>query len=70
MIDLKSYISEGVFDEEDILDDIDKNVEYHKWYKLLTNSDTFADTFDKLWTMIGREAKEVKKISYSSITSI
>lgn len=61
MIDLKSYITEGVFDEEDILDDIDKNAEYHKWYKLLTNPDTFADTFDRMWTMIGREAKEVKK---------
>jgi len=61
MLDLKSYITEGVFDEEDILDDIDKNAEYHKWYKLLTNPDTFADAFDKLWTMIGTEAKEVKK---------
>lgn len=61
MINLKSYITEGIFDEEDILDDIDKNAEYHKWYKLLTNPDTFADTFDNLWTMIGREAKEVKK---------
>lgn len=61
MIDLKSYINESVFDEEDILDDIDKNTEYHKWYKLLTNQDTFADAFDKLWMMIGREAKVVKK---------
>lgn len=61
MKNIKEYISESLFDEEDILDDIDKNAEYHKWYKLLTNPDTFADTFDKLWAMVGREAKEVKK---------
>lgn len=67
MLDLKSYITEGVFDEEDILDDIDKNAEYHKWYKLLTNPDTFADTFDRLWTMIGTEAKEVKKSHIPSL---
>lgn len=61
---LVKYIKESIFDEEEIInkmDDIDKNAEYYKWYKLLTNPDTFADAFDKLWTMIGTEAKEVKK---------
>ena len=39
MLDLKSYITEGIFDEDDIMNDIDNNAEITKWFKKLTDSD-------------------------------
>lgn len=60
MLDLKSYITEGIFDEEDIMDNMDNEVEAMKWFKQLNNPSTYMKGFDHLWTEIGQHNKEVK----------
>lgn len=70
MLDLKSYITEGVFDEEDIMDNIDNEVEINKWYKLLSDASTYTYGFDHLWTEIGQHNKEVKATQIPSLDGI
>lgn len=70
MLDLKSYITEGVFDEDDIMDDIDNNVEITKWYKLLSNATTYTKGFDHLWAEIGQHNKEVKATQIPSLDGV
>lgn len=70
MLDLKSYITEGIFDEEDIMDNIDNEVEINKWYKLLSNEFTYMKGFDHLWAEIGQHNKEVKATQIPSLDGI
>jgi hypothetical protein len=70
MLDLKSYITEGVFDEDDIMNDIDNNAEITKWYKLLSNASTYTNGFDHLWAEIGQHNKEVKANQIPSLDGI
>jgi hypothetical protein len=70
MLDLKSYITEGVFDEDDIMDNIDNEVEINKWYKLLSNESTYMKGFDHLWAEIGQHNKEVKATQIPSLDGV
>lgn len=70
MVDLKSYITEGIFDEEDIMDDIDNEVEINKWYKLLSNGSTYMKGFDHLWAEIGQHNKEVRATQIPSLDGV
>ena len=70
MLDLKSYITEGVFDEEDIMDNIDNEVEINKWFKQLNNPSTYMRGFDHLWAEIGQHNKEVKATQIPSLDGI
>ena len=60
MVDLKTYIDESVFDEEDIMDNMDNEVEVTKWFRQLNNPSTYMKSFDHLWAEIGQHNKEVK----------
>lgn len=70
MLDLKSYITEGIFDEEDIMDNIDNEVEINKWCKLLSNGSTYMKGFDHLWAEIGQHNKEVRATQIPSLDGI
>ena len=70
MVDLKTYIDESVFDEEDIMDDIDNEVEINKWCKLLSNGSTYMKGFDHLWAEIGQHNKEVRATQIPSLDGI
>lgn len=70
MLDLKSYITEGIFDEDDIMDNIDNEVEINKWYKLLSNGSTYMKGFDHLWAEIGQHNKEVRTTQIPSLDGI
>ena len=70
MVDLKTYIDESVFDEEDIMDNIDNEVEINKWFKQLNNPSTYMRGFDHLWAEIGQHNKEVKASQIPSLDGI
>lgn len=72
MENLKTYLSgdkfliESIFDEDDIMSDIDKNVEINKWFNQLSDEKSFARGFDHLWCEIGVPNNEVKKSHMST----
>lgn len=70
MVDLKTYIDESVFDEEDIMDNIDNEVEINKWFKLLNNGSTYMKGFDHLWAEIGQHNKEVRATQIPSLDGV
>lgn len=70
MEDLKSYIIEGIFDEDDIMNDIDNNAEITKWYKLLSNATTYMKGYDHLWTEIAQHNKEVRASQIPSLDGV
>lgn len=65
MVDIKEYINESIFDEEDIMDNIDNQSEILKWFKKLTTKNT-----DDLEDSIPDFIKAIKKDKAKPVTSI
>ena len=55
MLDLKSYITEGIFDEDDIMNDIDNNAEITKWFKKLTDSDNIIKNINDFTKILKKD---------------
>ena len=70
MEDLKSYIIEGIFDEDDIMDNIDKDVEITKWFKELNDSSSYIKGFDHLWVEIAQHNKEIRASQVASLDGL
>ena len=60
MKDLNKYIYESIFDDEDIIDNMDNVVTVDNWYNKLSNSDTYRKAFSELWTEVNKKCKCVK----------
>lgn len=65
MVDLDKYINEGIFDEEDIMANIDNKSEIHKWFKELT-----TDNVDDLEEAIPGFIKAIKKNKATQVSSV
>ena len=70
MVDLSKYINESIFDEEDIMNNIDKDVEITKWFKELNDSSSYIKGFDRLWVEIAQHNKEIKASHVISLDSL
>lgn len=64
MVDIKEYINESIFDEEDIMTDIDNKSEILKWFKKLT-----TDKVDDLEEAIPGFIKAIKKNKSKQVSS-
>lgn len=60
MKDLNKYINESLFDEEDIMNNIDDYATINKWCNKLSNIDSYKKSFDELWAEVSQKCKLVK----------
>lgn len=60
MKDLNKYIKESIFDDEDIMDNMDDVVTINNWYNKLSNLDTYRKAFSELWSEVNKKCKCVK----------
>lgn len=65
MVDIKEYINESIFDEEDIMTNIDNKAEILKWFKELT-----TDNVDDLEEAIPGFIKAIKKNKATQVSSV
>lgn len=65
MKSLNKYINEGIFDEEDIMTDIDNKADIIKWFKKLT-----TDNVDNLEEAIPGFIKAIKKNKAKQVSSV
>lgn len=65
MVDIKEYINESIFDEEDIMNNIDNKAEILKWFKELT-----TDNVDDLEEAIPGFIKAIKKNKATQVSSV
>lgn len=65
MVDIKEYINESIFDEEDIMNNIDNKAEILKWFKKLT-----TDNVDDLEEAIPGFIKAIKKNKAKQVSSV
>ena len=65
MVDIKEYINESIFDEEDIMNNIDNKAEILKWFKELT-----TDNVDDLEEAIPGFIKAIKKNKAKQVSSV
>lgn len=65
MVDIKEYINESIFDEEDIMTNIDNKAEIHKWFKELTTNNV-----DDLEEAIPGFIKVIKKNKAKRVPSV
>ena len=65
MVDIKEYINESIFDEEDIMTNIDNKAEILKWFKELT-----TDNVDDLEEAIPGFIKAIKKNKAKQVSSV
>jgi hypothetical protein len=65
MVDIKEYINESIFDEEDIMDNMDNKAEVLKWFKALTTDNT-----DDLEEAIPGFIKAIKKNKAKQVSSV
>lgn len=60
MKNISKYIYESLFDEDDIMDNMDDVITINKWYNKLSNLDTYRKAFSELWTEVNKKCKCVK----------
>lgn len=65
MVDIKEYINESIFDEEDIMSNIDNKAEILKWFKELTTNNV-----DDLEEAIPGFIKAIKKNKAKQVPSV
>ena len=65
MVDLDKYIKEGIFDEENIMSDIDNKAEIVKWFKKLTTNNV-----NELEESIPGFIKAIKKDNAKQVSSV
>lgn len=65
MVDIKEYINESIFDEEDIMTNIDNQAEILKWFKKLTTKNV-----DDLEEAIPGFIKAIKKNKAKQVSSV
>jgi hypothetical protein len=65
MVDITKYLNESIFDEEDIMNNIDNKAEILKWFKKLT-----TDNVDDLEEAIPGFIKAIKKNKAKQVPSV
>ena len=65
MVDITKYLNESIFDEEDIMTNIDNKAEILKWFKELT-----TDNVDDLEEAIPGFIKAIKKNKATQVSSV
>lgn len=65
MVDITKYLNESIFDEEDIMNNIDNKAEILKWFKELT-----TDNVDDLEEAIPGFIKAIKKNKAKQVSSV
>lgn len=65
MVDITKYINESIFDEEDIMNNIDNQAEILKWFKELTTNNV-----DDLEEAIPGFIKAIKKNKAKQVSSV
>lgn len=60
MKNLSKYINESLFDEEEILYNMDDIVTINKWCNKLSDIDSYKKSFDELWVEVSKKCKLVK----------
>ena len=60
MINLNTYINESLFDEEDIMDNMDNESIINNWYNKLSNESTYREAFEDFWKEISKKHKLVQ----------